>query len=97
MLFFLQMKKNIRSVFLEKELLSSTGSDIVKVKKNIGIIGVVGEGIGVKAGIGARILSALDKNGINIPFVSFGGSEITFLIGVEEKIIHLLWVQHIPL
>ncbi len=83
---FLTDEKKISDLsFLKKELLSSTGSDIVKVKKNIGIIGVVGEGIGVKAGIGARILGALDKNGINIPFVSFGGSEITFLIGVEEK------------
>jgi len=57
--------------------------DEVVFRPSLALIGVVGEGILGKAGVAASYFLALQKADINVRFISFGGSEITLLIGVD--------------
>ncbi len=76
------------SRFREK-LLSIPGlPDSVEVEPDIGIIGIVGEGLSAAynnaAALMARIFTALNKNHVTLRYTSFGGSDSTILLGVEE-------------
>ncbi len=51
-----------------------------------GVIGVVGEGLDGRIGIGSRVFGSLEKKGINVRYASFGGSPVSLVMGVDEEV-----------
>ena len=70
------------SLIKQLELQSITG---VLVKKNVALIAVVGNGMTEAYGIGARILTAVSEQGINIHLSSIGASDVVTYLLVDEK------------
>ncbi len=67
-----------------KEILSGISCDGIEVESPAAVFGVVGEGLGSRAGIGAAVFTALAEKNINVRFTSYGGSRVSFLAGVDE-------------
>ncbi len=57
----------------------------VLVKKELALIAVVGNGMTQAYGVGARILSAVSEEGINIHLSSIGASDVVTYIIIDEK------------
>jgi len=67
----------------------------ILVKKEVALIAVVGNGMTEAYGVGARILSAISEEGINIHLSSIGASDVvTYLIIDEINTKHALYKLH---
>ncbi|RLD68615.1 MAG: aspartate kinase [Bacteroidetes bacterium] len=55
------------------------------VKKEVALIAIVGNGMTEAYGVGARILSAVSEEGINIHLSSIGASDVVTYLIVDEK------------
>ena len=68
-----------------RKILSGVSCDRLEIESPAAVFGVVGEGIGSRAGIGAAVFTALAGKDINIRFTSYGGSRVSLLIGIDES------------
>ncbi len=59
--------------------------DILNVFDNLALIAVVGTGMAYHCGIASRIFTTLSDAGINIRLIDQGASELTIIIGVENR------------
>ena len=59
--------------------------DAVSVEDGISLIAVVGRGMVSTPGIAARVFRQLADAGINIRIITQGASELSILIGVEDR------------
>ena len=55
------------------------------VKKEVALIAVVGNGMTEAYGVGARILSAVSEEGINVHLCSIGASDVVTYLIIDEK------------
>ena len=87
-----------RALLLVNELKKETECNI-SFKKDLSLIGVVGEGMRETTGISGRLFSALGNNKINIELISQGASEINISLVVKkpdlEKAIKLIHEEFI--
>lgn len=65
-------------------LLEGCSCDRFRIEASAAVIGIVGEGLRNSSGYGAGIFSALEESRINVRYVSFGGSDVSFIVGVNE-------------
>ncbi len=70
------------SLIKKLDLQSITG---VIVKKDLALIAVVGNGMTEAYGVGARILTAISEEGINIHLSSIGASDVVTYLLIDEK------------
>ncbi len=81
---FLVSDKQINSPdTLLREIADQLKPDLLEIRESFAVIGIVGSGVIDKTGIAAAAFSALSKENINIRFISFGGSELTLLLGID--------------
>jgi len=73
------------SSLIHRILTAKGSADKVEIGTSKGIIGIVGEGLTHEIGVSAQIITALAHESINIHFASFGGSDVSFLIGVDDE------------
>ncbi len=59
--------------------------EVLEVRQSLGLIGVVGSGISEQIGVAAAVFTALSKDSINVRFISYGGSDVTLVVGVDSK------------
>ncbi len=57
----------------------------VSIKKEVALIAVVGNGMTQAYGVGARILSAISEEGINIHLSSIGASDVVTYLLIDEN------------
>ena len=57
----------------------------VSVKKEVALIAVVGNGMTEAYGVGARILTAISEEGINIHLSSMGASDVVTYLIIDDK------------
>ena len=58
--------------------------DAIAVEDNITLLAVVGEGMAKRAGVAARLFTALGKAGISVRMILQGASELNIIIGVAK-------------
>ncbi len=78
------LKISDSSLIINSILTGQGSADKVEIGTSKGIIGIVGEGLTHKVGIAAQVISVLAQKSVNIHFASFGGSDVSFLIGVDD-------------
>ena len=61
------------------------GPEVLEVRHSLSLIGVVGSGIPEQVGVAAAVFTALSLNNINVRFISYGGSEVTLVVGVDSE------------
>ncbi len=59
--------------------------DFMRVMTNISLVATVGHGMARKAGISARLFSALAREQINIQLIDQGSSELNIIVGVADS------------
>lgn len=89
-----QLTEAIEAELIEK-LYSELNCDEVKIKHNLSMIVVVGEGMKSHLGIAANASKALADAGINLEMINQGSSEVSIIFGIdskqEKKAIHALY------
>lgn len=66
---------------IEKQL----SPDSIDVSEDIALIATVGAGMSSRAGVSAKLFSALAAEGVNIRMIDQGSSEMNIIVGVESK------------
>lgn len=66
-----------------RQIEKSTEVDACSFGMNVSIIGVVGAGLPGQTGLLGRMLSALDREGIEVRSISYGGTKMTALFAVN--------------
>ncbi len=59
--------------------------EVLEVRHSLSLIGVVGSGIPEQVGVAAAVFTALSSNNINVRFISYGGSDVTLVVGVDSE------------
>jgi aspartate kinase len=63
----------------------SVRADRISIEDNLALVAVVGRGMVKAKGTAARVFDALAGAGINIRMIDQGSSEISIIVGIEEK------------
>ena len=58
---------------------------MVQLEANLSLIAVVGRGMKNGIGIASRVFSALAESGISIKMLDQGSSELSIIIGIDDK------------
>ena len=69
---------------LLQKMSKSTGENI-ELLENMGLIGIVGDGISKTKGIASKIFGSVANDGINVDMISSGASENAYYFIVEEQ------------
>ncbi len=74
--------------FVEKDILKrlkdELHADVVKIRRHLSLIMVVGEGMRCNVGTMARAARALAEAGVNIEMINQGSSEVSMMFGVSS-------------
>jgi len=68
-----------------KEIRDELDPDVLEVRQPISLIGVVGSGISEQIGVASTVFTALKEGSINVRFISYGGSDVTLVVGVDSE------------
>ena len=68
-----------------EEFQSRLRPDSIDVIEDISLIATVGHGMSSRAGVSAKLFTALAEAGINIRMIDQGSSEMNIIVGVENK------------
>ena len=66
-------------------IIELTEPDTVTVHDDLAIIATVGRGMVHNCGTAARLFSAMSRAGINVRMIDQGSSELSIIVGVDEK------------
>ena len=66
-------------------IIELTGPDTVTIHDDMSIIATVGRGMVHNCGTAARLFSAMSRAGVNVRMIDQGSSEISILVGVDDK------------
>jgi aspartate kinase len=67
------------------ELRRKCNPDAVNVERNVALICIVGSAMAKTPGVAARIFTSVASAGVNIRMIDQGSSEISIIVGVNEK------------
>lgn len=67
------------------EIIAATNPDTITVHDDMSIIATVGRGMVHNCGTAARLFSAMSKAGINVRMIDQGSSELSIIVGVDDK------------
>jgi aspartate kinase len=59
--------------------------DHITVDDNMALIAIVGRAMVKAKGTAARVFNAISEAGVNIRMIDQGSSEISIIVGIEEK------------
>lgn len=59
--------------------------DAIQVQEDIALLAVVGEGMAKRAGVAARLFTALGTAGISVRMILQGASELNIILGVGKE------------
>ncbi len=68
-----------------KEITAECSPDTITVESNMALVCVVGSAMANTPGVSAKIFGSIAEAGINIRMINQGSSEISIIIGVDEK------------
>ena len=66
-------------------IVQTTNPDTITVHDNMSIIATVGRGMVHNCGTAARLFGAMSKAGINVRMIDQGSSELSIIVGVDDK------------
>ena len=66
-------------------IVATTNPDTITVHDNMSIIATVGRGMVHNCGTAARLFGAMSKAGINVRMIDQGSSELSIIVGVDDK------------
>jgi aspartate kinase len=67
------------------EIVKKVNPDSITVAENLALIAVVGRGLIGTVGSAARVFTALSRHGVDVKMIDQGSSQISVIIGVDEK------------
>lgn len=59
--------------------------DIINIEGGMAMLTLVGHGMASVAGMSGKLFTSLAQSGVNVSIISQGSSEISIIIGIEEK------------
>lgn len=66
-------------------IVAETNPDTITVYENMSIIATVGRGMVHNCGTAARLFGAMSRSGINVRMIDQGSSELSIIVGVDDK------------
>jgi aspartate kinase len=66
-------------------IIEVTGADVVTIHDDMSIIATVGRGMVHNCGTAARLFAAMSGAGVNVRMIDQGSSELSILVGVDDK------------
>ena len=67
------------------KIVAATNPDTITVHDHMSIIATVGRGMVHNCGTAARLFGAMSKAGINVRMIDQGSSELSIIVGVDDK------------
>ena len=66
-------------------IVETTNPDTITVHEDMSIIATVGRGMVHNCGTAAKLFGAMSKAGINVRMIDQGSSELSIIVGVDDK------------
>jgi aspartate kinase len=67
------------------KIVATTNPDTITVHDDMSIIATVGRGMVHNCGTAAKLFGAMSKAGINVRMIDQGSSELSIIVGVDDK------------
>ena len=78
-------KLDAKSEKVLEELQAKCKPDMISLEKNMAMVCIVGSAIAKTPGVAAKIFKATASVGVNVRMINQGSSEISVIIGIDEK------------